>query len=422
MPSPTERTRNNVRMGIFVSFALLLAMVIVFALSDIWSKITHRTDEWTVRFPISSGVTHIKTGSEVRVGGLALGSVRRVEPIYPTTSGEKFEFVRVHFELDENVRLFSDATILASSQLIGAEGWIDILRVGTPEAGHPVGDIDGTESLGMLASILGPDVAARTRDFIATLPDEYQQRIVPIFDDVKDTTGRVRTTVADFTTDTWPEWRERLDATFVSVESATAKADELMDDGRRVAAQVSEVITENRPHVLATMENVDYLTGEWIDVTHQLREEIVPKVSNLLDTGQDGLDRAVAAIQRLREDYEGWSVTLGETLAAANLTGQQLKLASIELRRAPWKLLHRPSQRELEHELLYEAARTFALAASQLKAASESVQRVMDTYGDDILDDPAARERVQRSILDPVENYTKAQERLLDILFTKYPQ
>lgn len=422
MASPNERTRNNVRMGIFVSFALLLALVIVFALSDIVSHLTRQTDAWTVRFPIKSGVTYIKPGSTVRVGGVELGRVTAVTPHYPDDPAGAFEYVDVRFDLDSRVRLYRDAMILAASQLIGAEGWIDIPHVGTPAAGVPDDFIVGSESPGMLASLLGADTAAKTSEFINMLPDEYRNRFVPIIEDVKDTTGRVRTTVANFTDETWPQWRERVDASLVNVESATEKASALMDDGRRIADDVRDVIAENRPHVLAAMENAERLTGDWVEVTQHVREEVVPRVTNLLDTGQDGLDRAVATIQRLREDYEGWSVTLGETLAAANLTGQQLKLASIELRRAPWKLLHRPSQRELEHELLYESARTFALAAADLKAASESVQRVMDKYGDEILDDPEARDRVQRSILDPIDNYMKAQERLMDILFTDSPR
>lgn len=440
MASPNERTRNNIRMGLFVTFALLLAMMIVFALSDVWSKVTQQTEEWTVRFPIRSGVMHIKPGSEVRVGGVELGRVVAVEPHFPDDPSRAFEFVDVIFQLERRVQLYDDAMILASSQLIGAEGWIDIPNVGTPAAGQPEdGILRGTETEGLLAALLGPSQAAKTEEtidhvhlivrdmtefseFLTMIPDEYHDRIVPIIDDVKDTTDRTRTMVVDLTEQTWPRWREHVDAALANVETATENAKRLVDDGRDVAADVRDVIGENRPHLLATMENADQLTDEWLEITDHVREDVVPRVTNLLESGQDGLDRAVAAIQRLREDYEGWSVTLGETLAAANLTGQQLKLASIELRRAPWKLLHRPSQRELEHELLYEAARTFAMASADLKAASNSVQRVLDNYGEEIIDDPEARERLQRSILDPVDGYIKAQERLMDILFIDAPR
>jgi len=439
MASPNERTRNNIRMGIFVTFALILAMGILFALSDIRGTLARQTDQWTVRFPISAGVAHIKSGSEVRVGGVELGRVTAVVPKYPDDPGETFQYVDVRFQLDRNIRLYRDARVYAGAQLIGAEGWIEIPYVGTPEAGEVETHIDAAEPMGLLTTLLGADRAERAgevvdyvhlivrdatefSEFLTTIPEEYHDRIVPIFDDLRDTTANVRTTVGEFTGETWPQWQARVDSALVNVESATEKAERLMDDGRIVAADVRAVIEENRPHLLAAMENADQLTSDWLEVTAHVREEVLPHVTQMLDTGQDGLERAVAAIQRMREDYEGWSVTLGETLAAANLTGQQLKLASIELRRAPWKLLHRPSQRELEHELLYEAARTFALASADIKAASQSVQQVLDRYGEEIVDDADARERIQRSILDPVDNYIKAQERLMDILFRESPR
>ena len=47
--------------------------------------------------------------------------------------------------------------------------------------------------------------------------------------------------------------------------------------------------------------------------------------------------------------------------------------AMIEIRRSPWKVLYRPTEKELENELLYEATRSFAVAAADMKAASVSV-------------------------------------------------
>ena len=56
----------------------------------------------------------------------------------------------------------------------------------------------------------------------------------------------------------------------------------------------------------------------------------------------------------------------------------QLKLAGIELRRAPWRLLYKPSDQELETDNLYDAARSFAQAAEALDATVHSLESVMD--------------------------------------------
>jgi ABC-type transporter Mla subunit MlaD len=435
MASANERTRNNVRMGIFVSVALLLAMGIIFALSDVWTMLTRQTDPWAVRFTTESGVAFIKPGSEVRIGGVTLGAVARVSPVFPSTPSDAFRFVDVHFELDRKVRLYRDATVLASTQLIGAEGWLDIPNVGTPAAGEPTDEpIIGTEGLGMLTSLLGPTQATKTGDtldnihvvfsdvrtlgeFLRIIPDEYHSRIIPIIEDLKDTTGRARSTVVSFTDETWPNWQGQIEGAIVSMKSAADNADALTGDARGIAADLRDVVAENRPHLRSTLANAETISEQWLAISEQVRGELLSKVDALLDTGQDGLDSAAAAVNRIRTDYEGWAVVFGETLSGVNLAGQQLKLASIELRRAPWKLLHRPSKRELEHELLYESARSFALAAAELKTASQSVERVLDQFGDELAEDDEARDRLRRSLLDPIENYIKAQERLMDVLF-----
>ena len=79
-------------------------------------------------------------------------------------------------------------------------------------------------------------------------------------------------------------------------------------------------------------------------------------------------------------------------MANAHLTSEQLKLASIEIRRSPWRLLYTPKQKELETDNLYDAARSFAMAAGALDSAvhglkalsqdearePEDVQRMLD--------------------------------------------
>ena len=71
---------------------------------------------------------------------------------------------------------------------------------------------------------------------------------------------------------------------------------------------------------------------------------------------------------------------------------------------------------ELEHELLYEATRSFAVAAEDLKAASASVRRVLDNHGELVAEDAELFDRVKRGLLDSLDKYEKAQSNLFDIL------
>ena len=69
MSGQSERQRNNVRAGIFVSVTLLMAIVTVFILTNAWRGIFSSSNEYTVIYDVSSGVRNLKDGADVRVGG-----------------------------------------------------------------------------------------------------------------------------------------------------------------------------------------------------------------------------------------------------------------------------------------------------------------------------------------------------------------
>ncbi|TVQ52043.1 MAG: hypothetical protein EA377_11125, partial [Phycisphaerales bacterium] len=285
----------------------------------------------------------------------------------------------------------------------------------------------GRVAAGMITNLLGSENADRFDEivvnvqdlsrFLRTIPDEYDDRIVPILENVSVTTEDAREFVARIRNEDWPYWSARvnhvMDWAVDFTDRIDASADSFnvaLDDGHALISDLREVVDENRPHVKASMENVE-------EITQRVRDETIDRVHALLDRGQSGLDEAIHVINRVQRDYEIWATDVTDAMGNANLASQQLKLALIEIRRAPWKVLYRPSPQEIEHELLYDAARSFAMASSDLKAASKSVQRVLDQYADQIEADPELAERLRGQLIDSMDRYESAQQRLLDILF-----
>ena len=346
MPSLYERSRNNIRAGIFVTVTLVLAFSVVIVLSDAWQTFLQRTNQYMVTFDVASGVKNLKAGAKVRVGGVEMGEVTDVRP---QIEDEVFqEVIEIDFTLDQTVELYSNATVLIASPLIGADAWIDIISLGGPVDVHVVepeavmptpapklladgGVFEGTPTIGMLTALLGPDNQTKTNQ---------------ILDDVMATSAAVRA------------------------------------------------------------------------ITARVNEQTIDKVEELLGTGQAALDAARVVMEDVGREFDHWTPDIRAALGDIRLAAQSLKFAGIELRRSPWKILYKPSKSELEHELLYEAARSFAMAASDLKAASESVQRVMDRHADRLNDDPQIVERLNAYLLDSLDGYEKAQQRLIDVLLT----
>ncbi len=430
MPSASDRMRNNVRAGLFVLITLLLALAVIFVLGDVKQYFTGPI-QYGVTFPVESGVKNLSGGSDVRVGGISMGRVTSVELLTPANDVEPARMIEVLFTLAVDVRLYSNAEIAVTAPLIGSEAWLDISSLGGKDRDVAAELLEQGDTLAgasggtMLDSLLGPNakrvdnIIANVESgtaFFAGLDKVYASDVQPFLVDAKDLSGNAREFMTDLNTNKWPAWADqvsqimsRVNKLTENVDSAVANADGLIQDGR-------DVVAENRDFVRQSMVNIESTTADAQLVAQRVREETLDQVYKFLATGQDGLDKAVAVLDAVRIDYDGWSPKIDDTLTNASLTSQQLKFAGMEVRRSPWKLLYRPSADELEHELLYEAARSFALAATDLKAASTTAQRILENHGDQLRDDPELLRRVTENLIDPLEQYERAQARMFDIL------
>jgi ABC-type transporter Mla subunit MlaD len=427
MPSLSERHRNNVRAGIFVTLSLLLALFVMIQISGVVKRLMQATTPYRVSFTVKSGIGNLKAGSEVRIGGVPMGRVKSVDPILLPDA--PFEKIEVSFRVNSDVVMYSNAVILIGSPLLGSDSWLDIPNVGNDGIDPltkakttkvpPDGLIEGSAGAGMLTTLLGADnkeradeiienvrlVSVDARDFSKVLPqirNDYDQKITPILDDVK--------TFAD----RFPGWGDQVDKVMQWAVDAGPRIDAAIAKGDDLLGQARDMVAENRPNIKDITDNVK-------TTSERLNNETIEKVHKLLDSGQQGVDQAVALIESLRVDYNAWATDVGESLANANLASQQLKLAMIEVRRSPWKVLYRPSDDELQHELLYDATRSFAIAAADLKASSESVRRIVDQQPA-LLQDPQNKEAFQRlttNLLESLKTYEKAQQDLLDVLVSK---
>jgi ABC-type transporter Mla subunit MlaD len=430
MASASDRMRNNVRAGVFVLVTLLLIMAVIFLLGDV-KQYFAAPRSYVVTYPVESGVKNLSQGSVVRVGGINMGRVSSVRLITPEAPDAPARMIEVSFTLSRDVHLFSNAGISVQAPLIGSEAWLDITSLGgtdlDPEATlltdgqHLAGAAGGT----MLDTLLGANArrvdniltnVESGTEFFAALPALYDEDFRPILKNVEEATDDARSVLSDLNDNRWHVWADQVSTIMTrataladSLDQALASADGLIQDGRTV-------IGENRESIRRSMENLDASSAAVQEITARVRDETIDKVHGLLATGQDGLDQAVAVLNAVSRDYDVWSTDLSDTMSNASLASQQLKIASVEIRRSPWKVLYRPSADELEHELLYEAARSFALAASDLKAASIATQRMLDNHADQFQAEPELVKKVTKNLLDPLEQYERAQLRLFEVL------
>ncbi|MHC4127094.1 MAG: hypothetical protein ACYSWT_11290 [Planctomycetota bacterium] len=402
MASLTERSRNNVRAGIFVSVAILAAVATIIVLTDAWRKLFEPIHRYTVTFAVSDGVQNLKEGANVLIGGMLMGNVEQVAPV---TEDDAFTQIEVTIAVNRDIMLFEGAEISIGSAIIGENAWIEIASVGDPDFGEP----DDRQFEGISAPILGGLIGAVSADDTEAMVRDFQATAA----NVRELTGRINE-------EDWPRWADKVDTVMTWAAEATADFDSMVQEGRDALATYKNVVADNRERIDATFENFQAGTEDAKAAAQHFREETLVKVDTLLDTGQGGLETASEVVDKVNRDYEVWGTDVRDTLAAARLTGQQLKLAAAEIRRSPWKLLYRPQREEFEHELLYEATRSFAMAASDLKAASESAQRIADSRGAELQLDEQTQQLMNEMLHDALDRYRNAQERLATVLFSEY--
>ncbi|MHC4217030.1 MAG: MlaD family protein [Planctomycetota bacterium] len=401
MASVQERTRNNVKAGVFVTFALALGVATIIVLTGAWGKLFEPKEYYTVIYAVTDGVENLKKGAKVMVGGVHLGDVTQVVPM---TGERALKKIEVTFGVNRAVHLYDGAEITIGSALIGENAWLEITSVGDPDLGEPAGrQFQGAKGP-VLGGLLG-DVGTKETE-------EVVQNILESTRNVRDVTGRIK--------DDWPTWAEKMSAVMNWAAGATENIDAFVQEGRDALAAYRNVVVDNRQKIDNAVANIETTTENTRAITQRFRDETADQLESLLASGQAGVETAAGLIEDARLEFGLWAPQIRDALASARLTGQQLKLGATEIRRSPWKLLYRPEREEFQHELLYEATRSFAMAASDLKAASESANRIADSRGADVQLDAKTQEMLNELIYDAITRYQKAQERLATVLFTEY--
>jgi ABC-type transporter Mla subunit MlaD len=379
---------NSVRAGALLLTTAVTALVVVVILAK--SSLLTRMNSYTIRFQMADGVAGLERGAEVRVAGLKVGRV--------TGINEQFDAGRIDIEveMDASVRVFKDAVVMRSQPLLGSYSWLNFASLGTAQAGAlSDGDpLDATPSGGLLATIVGPQNAGRANQmfddltaFTGSLADlarvQYPQKVVPILDDA---TSVLRTAREDYGT-----WRGDITRTLASAASAAGKLDATMDDAKVAVADAREVVAH-------------------------FRERNMAQIDRILDDAEIGTQSFANALQSLDAEVQMRLPDLRALLGDLRTSAAQIKLATMEVRRSPWKLLYRPDAGELGRENLYEAARAFALASSDLRVAGETLQAAVRLSPERFENDPRFREAVEQQVTRTLERFQAAQQQLFDVL------
>lgn len=419
MPSPGGR---NAIVGAFFIVAITLTVAVTAILSDLASALTP-TNEYVVRFGLVENAGILAEGAEVRAGGHKVGTVGDVRLALEDGVARG---VDVRIEIDRGLILHEDAIARIEIPLLGTGAVINILHTGTGTALAKGGTIAGRPSPGLLAQTglddedienIRRSIAsmAAASERVRTLLEEIEPQLGQSLDGLNRTIGDAQAITASVR-ERLPRLGDEVESTLgevrTGIESWTALASRL--DERTVA--LGQVIESVRDTIDTNRPNIDRVIADLAEVAERTRAELLPNVLETTEQARRAAAESAELAADARNFFESEAPGLRRMTANLRLASDQAKLTMLEVRRSPWRLLQRPTTRELEGELLYDATRAFAQAASDLRAASESlISLSTDREGPiDMASRQRAIERLHEELSASFEKYRAAEQFLLD--------
>ena len=379
--------------GLFVLAALALVMVVIIVMSNLGDAFVKKHD-YIVRFSILDGAEGLDSGAPVKLGGQRVGRVTAAKIHDSEISGEP-DFVDVTIQIPTKYTLYSDADVQLLKPLLGSGSSINIISLtgmetaGVRYQGPPQRLHNGDMILGRLGppGFLAPSDYAKFQAILARM-DRITGDVEPRINTIMDNAGAAVADVKAITADArekWPVWSQQLSDVIARVEKGSQSFDSIITNLKDVATAVKDgvedarklidkgraVVDDNRASIDAVVKNIK-------EVTERVNGEWSTKVTTLLDQGHDAMESAKATAKDVELLVAKNKPQLEGIIADATLAAQQLKLATVEIRASPWRLLYQPTKKELENELLYNSVRQYSEAIGELRAASESLKAIAD--------------------------------------------
>lgn len=388
-----SKDRNDFKAGLFIVVAAALIVAVIIGIKGVGAFFVPK-NQYVAVFTLKDNVGGLRVGDDVRVGGVKLGTVRDIDLV--PAEGDKPPSIRVHFTLPRRVGLTSDAVVSVESSVTGTSN----LNIADIRPGSPL-LADGGEIRGMPSGFTA---------LLASL-GELGPQVQGLIGDVRSTTVPKVNTAVD-------EYKGLASDVRAKVEPAYQKYANVADRGEEALTQVRDVFGESKGDFKGTVANLNATTAT-------IKEKIGPileKVDGGLAKAQTSLDSVNAALEDVKKVADDTRSITGNVrgiltnnrsrieamIASLKTTGDNLKGASAEIRRSPWRLLYKPSGGDLANLNLFDSAREFAEGANDLSDAATALR---DALNNPAVSETQVAELVQR--LDQTfEKFNKVEAKL----------
>ncbi len=354
-----DKQRNAFKAGLFIlgSIGLMIAVIVgIEGLGSLFEPVQHRA----VTFTLTDNLSGLSKGDDVRVGGVKVGKVTRIEYV-PEDSGKPM--LIVHFQIPKKYALRRDANIVIESSVTGAAD-LNIASLGSgQELADEVAIVGKAGGIGALLAKADETIMAfKDTSLAATaMVKRIDDRIDPVIEKYNALATRgteMMTSLRDMIGQSTTDFKGTMANLNASTTSIKEKLPGILDDARAVLVKLQGTIdsaTIAMEDIKKTVANTRDLTGD---------------VKSIIASNRTKFDAIITGLKA---------------------SSDNIKHATVELRRSPWRLLYKPSPGEVDNLLLFDSAREFADGANDLNDAVQALKDAVNA-GD------VPREQLQKKI------------------------
>lgn len=385
--------RNAVTAGIFIVTAALMALGVVVVVSGP-DRFTAK-QSYVAVFDINENLQGIRSGDQVRLGGIRVGNVTSVDLDSESTP----PLLKVGISLPKKYVLKQGATVSVEALIGSASLNIDSLGTGTilPEGGR----LDGNPSF--LTKI--GNIVPKIEEILADVRHNTLPKAEAALDEY-------RSLAADARKNLMPRLASAAEEGEATIKRFTNELNKILDayyavmaDARVAVRNVGDFIGPSTgPATLDFKQTIANLK----DSTTTLKDEL-PQITQRAKKVLDLIDERVTALKSttddLKETMANIRVVTGDArtlltdnrariermIASLEGTAANAKLFSAEVLRRPSRLIWRDDPKTTNNLSVYFTAREFAEGAQELNDATQSLK--------DALKDPRiTSEELQRRL------------------------
>ncbi len=308
-----NRHRNPFAAGAFILISVVLIFAVAIAIKGIGGLFDPMLRR-TVSFSMSDDISGLQVGDELRIGGFKVGSVKKIE-VVDMQSAKGEPRILVHYTIPKRYVLRQESRIRIGGGLLGTS-WLNIESLGK---GPALADDSIMQGLPNPLTQAFSQIGDKTLPAATALLEKVKEVVGNPTGDFSMSLANIKDLTGDFKAK-FPGLLDRANAFILRVDNLVQNASSAVDDIKSAASDVKDVGASAKAIVVGNKAKLDGM------------------------------------ITSLKE------------------TGDNLKNASSEIRRSPWRLLYKPGPGEAGNLNLFDAAREFAEGANDVNDAAQALR------------------------------------------------